>query len=353
MPILLQSQGILEQVIKNVTSSSINSAADGAALAVLGGVTGLAAILMFVQCTIEIGKKFLGDGSPNFSFLVKYGLMALALASYVPIMKTVDLAMSIPLTAVKSFTAGVTNKGQKIVQFDEAKRKLEREAKYNDMNILEETYAKTTDGLSDVSEKLNPRFWCAEILSFLYDLVKFVVILVRQYLLSVLYILGPISLALSFIAKLEGSFVGFLKYYIVIHLWATVTYGIDGITAVLKFNEIIAEQSTATADGIPSWEILVIQAGLIIINCMTPKIADILVSGTQGGAFFSAVNAYAAKQIATLKSGAGAALGGRGVINGDSKITKEGGGLMGVAGRYMGEKGFKRTKVGDTIGGKE
>ena len=291
--------------MKNITSSSINEAADGVAAAVIAGVLGLACVFAMIQTGIELGKKFLGGDSPSWSFLIKYGFMLIALICYIPIIKTVDLAMSIPLTAVKVYTAKVTNNGKKITVFDEAKRKAEREAKYKEMNVLSEGYNRVTDQVEDFNNMFSAQKMIAETLSFLEGLVKFVVILLRQYLLSVLYVLGPIALALSFLEKLEGSFIGFLKYYIVIHLWATVTFAIDAITAVMQFNHLLdQENAKTTVDGIPSWEMLVIQAGLILVNCMTPKIADILVSGSQGGAFFSSAIAISSKGLAYIKSGA-------------------------------------------------
>lgn len=341
MNILLQSNanGPLENIIKSMSNGVLNVAADKAALMVILGVTGLACILIMIQSAIEIGKKFLSSDSPSFSFLVQYGLMMIALICYVPVMKTVDLALNIPVMAIKKYSSTSTNNGKTIMEIDKAVA--------NENNSEGEQIVKSeNDGFWPDPKVFTFQYWAAAFISFLYEICKFVIIVVRQYLLTILYILGPISLALSFIKKLEGSFIGFLKYYIVIHLWSTVVYTIDAVSIILEFNSFATNSSNI--DGVPSWEVLVIQSGFILITAMTPKIADILVSGSQGGAFFSAATAYASKSIASARG----VMGHRGVMDSAGKITNEGSGIAGSLSRNMLNRGtniMKKSIVGKKI----
>lgn len=323
-----QSKGLFNNLYANITSPNINSNVIPLAVKMVALCVGIAGVLFLIQVAIELGKRFTGASSAGYSFLPKYAVMALGLTLYVPLMTIVDYGMSIPSIAMKSLGASSAK------ELHEARTSLYNSPppKPNEtyLDAATNELKATSNVVASVTSAFDPMTWSKMLLNgiiqFVAEIIDAVVFLIRQYLLNVMFVCGPIALAFSFIHSMESSFMSWFKYYIVIHLWATIAFVLDNIyTAITIAN--LKESSQWFNDGLPSFDTLVYQVGFIILHCMIPKLADMLISGSQGGAFFSAAAGFASKGVAMAsKAVAGVASGGASTIaTGAASAAKSGG----------------------------
>ncbi len=263
------------------------------AAAVSGAVLGLAGIFFLIMVALNLFKMMIGEGKQNFNFLWKYFALLMALGLYTTLMPIVDSAINMPLAAVKKAAGSTTGQGMSAMDLDKAI------AASNDKSPMSAaaTQALANSGGTNPFAVLDPRNYgkilLTGIIQSLYSIVLCVLVFVQVYAIAILYVTGPIAIAWSIMLGFEGSLLGWLKYYVVIKMWAILIYVIEGLSTLLLANSI------DSASGLGSYEALIIQGGLILVYCMVPKFADILISGSQSGSFFSAAIAAASKGISS------------------------------------------------------
>jgi hypothetical protein len=301
----IQTNGLFNGLFDNIASPDINNKVFSTTAAMVGVALGIAGICALIQIAIEIGKRFSGATTEGYSaFLTKYAVMALCLVLYMPLMKMVDYTMTIPTLAMKA--AGVAS-AEKLHNARVALYSAPQTTDGSTLATITGNLKATSNVVASATNIVDPSSWSKiflnSLIQWIAEIIDVVVFLIRQYLLNVMFVCGPLALAFSFIKNMEGSFMSFFKYYIVVHLWATIAFVLDNIYTELTIADL---QGTSQwfNNGVPSFDTLVYQIGFIILHCMIPKLADMLISGSQGGAFFSAAAGFATKGISSLGKGA-------------------------------------------------
>lgn len=318
----------------------------------------LAGVFFLIQLALNVIKIQIGQSKDGFHFLWKYFALLITLGSYTTLMPLVDMMVDVPINAMRTVANTRTAKGmvqanlatytnpaaappapvdqetglQKVEDlalntFDafHVARAIWSVNKYVGNGIVN-----TVTGQNDV---LSPSKWGTDavisIVNLAYGIVSLIVSLIQAYAISILYITGPIAITFSMLSGFEGGFAGWLKYYIVIKLWLVIVYVIQSLDATLALQNM-------GVNGVVSDEALAFQIGSLVMYMMVPKFADILISGSQGGAFFSAA-------VAGASMVAGKAMG---AIKGSGKAAA--GSVLDVAGTGKGNDAH--TKVGKAIG---
>jgi len=250
------------------------------------GCLALAGIFFLIMTALNVIKMLIGEGKQNFNFLWKYFALMLTLTLYTTLMPVVDLIINVPINIVKNAASGISNGGQNTAKLNSIINKSNEKAAAPAAAPTpgDVTLGGTTP--TSLFSALDPRNWAKAVVTgvieTLYTIVQGVIVFVQVFSIAILYVSGPIAISFSILVGFEGGLLGWLKYYIVIKLWTVIVYIIQGLSTLLILN------SLDPGSGMPSWEALVVQAGLVLIYCMVPKFADILISGSQGGSFFSA-----------------------------------------------------------------
>lgn len=137
------------------------------------------------------------------------------------------------------------------------------------------------------------------------DIVDFVLLFISDIIIYILALLFPLIYAMNTIEGFQGGALSALKYIIALSLWGLIGKMITSITETIGFSHVIAKirgiidspinemmhheklEVMETIIDNMAFENLLIIIGLIGIKVITPKIADILISGSQSGGFFT------------------------------------------------------------------
>lgn len=324
--------------------------------------TGLAATFFLIMLALNIFKISIGQSKDGFHFMWRLAALIVFLTCYTTLMPVVDYLVNIPIVKMKAVAAILTNNGKTEIKLTANAVKAREDAAYaksvkyklvqnvdGTMSSVDVKHDDPADDISNMTETqidaapekkadsslsaLNPANWPAlmlpNLIEQIYGLVLLVVVLIQTYAISILYITGPIAITFSMLTGFESGVAGWIKYYIVIKLWIIIVYVIQALSASI----IVANIDPNT--GLLSSEAMAMQVGLIVMYTMIPKFADILISGSQGGAFFSAA-------VAGASMAAGKAMG---VLKGTGKATA--GGVLDVAG--IGKGNDIHTSAGKAI----
>lgn len=147
------------------------------------------------------------------------------------------------------------------------------------------------------------------------DIIDFVLLFISDIMIYILALLYPLIYAMNTIEGFQGGALSALKYIIAFSLWGLVGKIITSITETIGFSHVIAkikgiidspinemvqheklEVMETIVDNM-AYENLLVIIGLIAIKAITPKIADILISGSQSGGFFTALTAMTSYAI--------------------------------------------------------
>lgn len=265
----------------------------------------LAGFFFAIMLALNIAKIAMGLGKKNFHFVWPYIGLFMCLMLYNTLMPMVDSVMDVPVQIAKNIASTVTVRGAvtKKRDADLEKQKTDSIAKMQTpyQNLVSTVGANAAAVGSDVAgmfSPVNPATWAKVVvlgvIEVAYNILQGTLILIESYSISLLYITGPIAITFSFLLAFEGGFVGWLKYYMVIKLWIVIIFLIEALSATL------VEANIDPNTGMGSWESTIVRLGLIVMYCMVPKFADILISGSQGGAFFSAAVGIGAKSLGGL-----------------------------------------------------
>lgn len=300
----------------------------GFASTVMGSITGYAIAVAGIGFMISwaIGSvKTMYGGNMAWGFIIKLVTMALILVSYGPVARMVFSALQAPSRQVMIAYKGDTknmgtstgremDKAQKKVedQHDERARKSGQGADKSQSSqngglanatheiTVADVFLNTGGTFYKMLNNLIFKFVCfiVDLLSLVVDIIY---IVISKYLLEILYALGPIAIAFSFFKPLEGSVAGWFKYVVVISLWTFILSLIDLMNMRLGATEMLANMNIEIermGDGLQkdmmveqmANMVIAFKIGLIIIKLFVPKIADVIISGSQGGNFFTAAS---------------------------------------------------------------
>lgn len=299
--VLLQnsaSGGVVENILQLILKSSYLDVFNEVAQAVVQACLGIAALFFLIMIAYHIGRQIISrDRDLNLTFLPKYFFLMLALTAYIPLMTTiVNPIIEVPSEAVKEVVRKSSDHGSEFkavfASFDAMQAKARKDESFGDKLVDADGSLGTAIAQSMGLDFREMFFKLGNyIIDFLFDLVSFIVFLIRFYALGILFCIGPIAIAFSFLKPLEGSLAGWAKFYLVIHLWVLIIYIIDFASMkVLSKGLLDAGGASTAADGyVLLWQALLVKAGLIIVKLLTPKFADVLISGSQSGNLFSAL----------------------------------------------------------------
>lgn len=313
--ILLQTAtqpGVIEKILQSVLKSPYQTVFSEVAQAVVKSCLGIAALFFLIMIGFHIGRQLISkEKDISLGFLSKYFFLMLALTAYIPLMTTiVDPIIEVPEDAVRSMVKSSSNNGQEFkqlfTQFDEMQAKARKDESFGDKMTRN---GGGIGGMIATSMGIDFRemfFKLANyIIDFLFDLVSFIVFLIRFYALGILFSIGPIAIAFSFLKPLEGSINGWAKFYLVVHLWVLIIYIIDFASSKILREGVMSASSAPTVEQgyVLLWQMLLVKSGLIIVKVLTPKFADILISGSQGGNIFTAITGATVKAVGQAMGG--------------------------------------------------
>jgi hypothetical protein len=156
-------------------------------------------------------------------------------------------------------------------------------------------------------------FWVIEFLLMLYNLACFIVVVFSDFLIQLMLLFLPIVLTINMLPGFEQSLLQYVKYMLSFALWPLIAGIVKLVAQKLAFAQIIGSITGISAIAqagkldpsayvsVPALLVLVL---MIFMVTMIPMIADMLISGSQSGGFFSSTVGKA-----TAVSGAVAATG--------------------------------------------
>ncbi|MEI6949766.1 hypothetical protein V9K67_21445 [Paraflavisolibacter sp. H34] len=304
--------------LEKIAQGEVGGMASGIMHHVTGYALAVAGIGFLISYAVGSARMMTGQGMA-WGFIVKLIAMSCLILSYSPIAKIVFSALQAPSMAVMEDVGNrIQNNGTSTsMEMDKANKQAEanrEERAKKAANTPSEDNAGVKNatheiGLAEVFLDPGGAFYKSlsnlffYFITFLIDLLSLLVdvifVILSRYLLEILFALGPIAIAFSFFQPLEGSAIGWFKYVVVVSLWVFILSAIDlmntsyGATAAIKSmnDQISAMKSGAAKDAAVEQMSLVVMAlklGLVIIKLFVPKIADVVISGSHGGNFFTA-----------------------------------------------------------------
>ena len=339
------------------TDDKLQNSFGGVYQSVVEFSNGLVTVGIFISA-IYLIAQFLMTSQLDYSAVLKLVVM---LAVYLSFTSTVDIKSGSSVMAVisrmlDSFESTVESRmaKDKSARLDDAFRKGQEQGLKDEDTRLQQEKAGGETKMNDASTSFISNTitevltgWIFNFFDMLAEILlvvcSFLIVFVSKFGCWLLIAFAPFSAAISFIKGFEGSFVGMLKYFIVFKLWAVIVMAIKAAMFNLGFSEQIAfakAQGAVSLLNSPSLGVIVMKLCYCLIVIMTPMFADILISGSQSGSFFSA----AIGKAGGLMSGAAATAGTAGTALAGNRIANvgrnfgHGGGLMGMAERMEGIK---------------
>jgi hypothetical protein len=341
-------QNIFSSVIAG-TDDKLQDSFGGVYQSVLEFSNGLVAVGIFISAVYLIAQ-FLMTSQLDYSAVLKLLVM---LTVYLAFTATVDIKKGSSIMAVisrmlDSFESTVDSRlaKDKSVRIDEAFQKgQEQGLKDEDTRIKQEqagAETKMNDASTSFISQTIMEVLTAWIFNF-FDMIaeillvvcSFLIVFVSKFGCWLLIAFAPFSAAVSFIKGFEGSFIGMLKYFIVFKLWSVIVVAIKAAMFNLGFSEQIAfakAQGAVSVFNSPSMGVIVMKLCYCLIVIMTPMFADILISGSQSGSFFSSAIGKAGGLIsggAAAGGTAGGAIAGNRISN-IGKNFGHAGGAIGI-----------------------
>lgn len=341
MPAPNVSDGLefLTDLILKGTDSSLQESFQGVYDAVIKFSNGLVAVGIFITGVYLI-LQFLISSQFDYASLLK---MIVMLALYLGFTATIDLKNGSSIMAVTSNIMGQfedaikppNNKYEVITTAvkngqDDAKKEEDKKTalvgKAVDVGFAINSFSLVKILNDFVYLFLNMVVECAMVA------IGFLIIFISKFACWLLIAFAPFCVAISFIKGFEGSFLGMLKYFIVFKLWAVIVAAIKLSLFHLRFVEAMAyDAGFHSITNSPSTSSIVMKICYCVVLCMTPMFADILVSGSQAGGFFSAAIAKGGAAIGSIAS-MGSKTGSGMMGNVGSNIGKNMGHLGGLVG---------------------
>ena len=355
---LLDSQ--VADWLQNIFSSVLGGSDDklqnsfsGVYQSVVEFSNGVVAVGIFISA-IYLIAQFLMTSQLDYSSVLK---LVVLLTVYLSFTTTVDIKKGSSIMAVISrmldnFETTVASRlvKDKSARLDDAFRKGQEQGLKDEDTRLQQEKAGGGTKLNDASTSFISNTitevltgWIFNFFDMIAEILlvvcSFLIVFVSKFGCWLLIAFAPFSAAVSFIKGFEGSFIGMLKYFIVFKLWGVIVIAIKAAMFNLGFSEQIAfakAQGAVSVLNSPSMGVIVMKLCYCLIVIMTPMFADILISGSQSGSFFSA----AIGKTGGLVSGAVAAGGtASGALGGNrmeniGKNFAHGGGLMGMAEKF-------------------
>lgn len=312
--LLVELPTIFERLAEQIAKNTIlNGASMKLAGIMSAGCMGLAGVFFLIMLALNVFKISIGQSKEGFHFLWKYAALLILLLCYNTLMPIADIAISIPIMVMKEAVKTITDSGStesvmnKKLQVADLAAATSNDAHHTakPASSTIATAKATTDTpdtkVGDQADQLDAPeeagFFAGmlkALISEAYGIILCVIILIQSYAISILYITGPVAITFSLLIGFEGGVAGWFKYYVVIKLWLLIVYVVQALSASI----FVANLSNSS--NVTGFQSLVMEAGLLVIYTMIPKFADILISGSQGGAFFSAAIAGASALASKL-----------------------------------------------------
>jgi hypothetical protein len=287
------------------TDDKLQNSFGGVYQSVVEFSNGLVTVGIFISA-IYLIAQFLMTSQLDYSAVLKLVVM---LAFYLSFTSTVDIKSGSSVMAVisrmlDSFESTVESRmsKDKSARLDDAFRKGQEQGLKDEDTRLQQEKAGGETKMNDASTSFISNTitevltgWIFNFFDMLAEILlvvcSFLIVFVSKFGCWLLIAFAPFSAAISFIKGFEGSFVGMLKYFIVFKLWAVIVMAIKAAMFNLGFSEQIAfakAQGAVSVLNSPSLGVIVMKLCYCLIVIMTPMFADILISGSQSGSFFSA-----------------------------------------------------------------
>ena len=172
-------------------------------------------------------------------------------------------------------------------------------------NAIAINYAVKNNNILDVGSKIEKQgfnlveaiyFWILEALLIMYELACFIVLVFSDFLIQIMLLFFPVMLSLSFIPSFSQGLGQYAKYLISFMLWPMIAVVVTMVAESISFSTILGSLKGIEAvagtgqlrfGDIVSFTGLVALIIMIFFITMIPMIADMLISGSQSGGFFS------------------------------------------------------------------
>ena len=296
-------QGIVDNVISG-EESSLAASFEGVYKVVIEFSNGIVAIGLLITGVYLI-LQFLISAQMDYASLLKIILM---LGLYMTFTATTNVKTGSSIMAVTSqimdgFETKMKNGKDNAAIMEAAVKAGQDDAKKaQDEKIASPT--ENEDSLSILDLKRIGDLIQAALMNFLdsvIDLImiaiSFMIIFISKFACALLIAFAPFCVAVSFIKGFEGSFMGMLKYFIVFKLWAVVAIAIKLALNNLGFLQGIgyaAGYKAVEGMNAPTPALIIMKLCYCVLLALTPMFADILISGSQSGGFFSGAMTKAA-----------------------------------------------------------
>ena len=155
-------------------------------------------------------------------------------------------------------------------------------------------------------------FWIIELLLMMYNLACFIVIVFSDFLIQLMLLFFPLVLTINMLPGFTQSLLQYAKYLLSFALWPLIAGIVKLVAQKLAFAQIFGTISAISAIAqtgkldpssyvsIPALLVLVL---MIFMITMIPMIADMLISGSQSGGFFSSTVGKATAATAAVAAG--------------------------------------------------
>jgi len=286
-------QGITDKLL-NGTDTSLQTSFQGVYQAVIKFSNGVVAVGMFVTGVYLI-LQYLISSQFDYASLLKMLVMLTMYLGFSAVIspKGGSSIMAVTSNIMDNFTATI-NTGQDDIKLAAEIHKGQEDAKADeDANGGSSILAAASTLLSSLNIGKIIMDCLYNFLDSLVDIcmvaIGFLIVFISKFGCWLLIAFAPFCVAISFIKGFEGSFVGMLKYFIVFKLWAVIFAAIKLAMHNMDFvNQLAYAAGYQSVSNSPSLSTIVMKLCCCIVLIMTPQFADILVSGSQAGGFFSA-----------------------------------------------------------------
>ena len=271
-------------------------------------------IIMF----IDITKMFKGGDKEGSKDAIYFGKVV-SIIMLIVFSKTITVNCSSAFNSLKTTIANVIT----LQSSDESTDQALNEYRNTVNKAISENAKKESDfmGIKESGNKIISSFyfWIIEFLLMLYNLACFIVIVFSDFLIQLMLLFLPLVLTITMIPGFDQSLLQYAKYLLSFALWPLIAGIIKIVAQKLAFAQIIGSITGISAIAqagkldpskyvsVPALLVLVL---MIFMITMIPMIADMLISGSQSGGFFSstvgkataATGAVAATGTALAKS---------------------------------------------------
>lgn len=158
-------------------------------------------------------------------------------------------------------------------------------------------------------------FWIIEFLLMLYNLACFIVNVFSDFLIQLMLLFFPLVLTINMVPGFTQSLLQYAKYLLSFALWPLIAGIVKLVAQKLAFAQIfgtisaissIAQTGKLDPSNYVSIPALLVLVLMIFMITMIPMIADMLISGSQSGSFFSSTVGKATAATGTVVAGSAA-----------------------------------------------